>query len=28
VAELHGMTLALGDNAPGLRVTLEVPEAA
>jgi signal transduction histidine kinase len=25
VAELHGMALVLGDNAPGLRVTLEVP---
>jgi signal transduction histidine kinase len=25
VAELHGMTLTLGDNAPGLRATVEVP---
>jgi len=25
VAELHGMTLTLGDNAPGLRATIEVP---
>jgi signal transduction histidine kinase len=27
VAELHGMALSLGDNAPGLLVTLEMPAA-